>query len=118
MKNRFDLENELMDCWKVTDDINMVTKHFVDSPKWEGMSGELSDAMMNKYFAVAELYELKFQKLFDTFVECIQELEPHAKRPSPLDKAEFDWSTRTTNTSGLNSATPADWDAIRARAGL
>ena len=50
-KNRFDLENEIMDCWKVTDEINMVTKHFVDSPKWTDMSGELSDAMMNKYLA-------------------------------------------------------------------
>ena len=47
-KDRFDLEQEIMDCWKVTDDINMVTKHFIDSPQWKGMSGELADAMMNK----------------------------------------------------------------------
>ena len=60
----FDLEQELMDCWKVTDDVKMVTKHFVDDP---GMSPELADALMNKYFAVQELYELKFDKLWNTF---------------------------------------------------
>ena len=52
----------------------------------------------------AERYTiLKFHVMWDTysatFVECIQELEPPAKRPSPLDKAEFDWSARTTYTT-------------------
>ena len=128
MKNRFDLENEIMDCWKVTDDINMVTKYFVDSPKWEGMSGELSDAMMNKYFAVAELYELKFQKLFDTFVECIPDLKDSIennlgeyvfseaeRRFITDDAADFSspWDVETPSPQielGLNGVTPEGWD--------
>jgi len=81
-KNRFDLEQEIMDCWKVTEDISMVTKHFIDSPQWKGMSAELADAIMNKYFAIEELYELRFQKLFDTFVDCIPDLNSYIEDDS------------------------------------
>ena len=68
-----DMEQQLQDCWKVTDDIKMVTKHFVDDPKWEGMSAELTDAIMNKYFAIQELYELKFEQLWNTFEKVTKE---------------------------------------------
>ena len=102
-KNRFDLENEIMDCWKVTDEINMVTKHFVDSPKWTDMSGELSDAMMNKYLAISELYELKFQNLFDTFVDCIPDLKDFIEdnlEVSPIPLASS-WMKNFSDDDGL-----------------
>ena len=72
-----------------------------------------ADRLANALIGMKTLYDIKFNVMWDTFGDCVQELEPHAKRPSPLDKAEFDWSTRTTNTNGLSSATPADWDSIR-----
>jgi len=69
----FDLEQELLDCWKVTDDIELVTKHFVDDPEWEGMDPKIQDAIMNKYFAIQELYELKFNKVWNTFETVAKE---------------------------------------------
>ena len=63
----FELEQQILDCWKVTDDIKTVTKWFVDDPEWEGMDPKLCDAIMNKYFAIQELYELKFENLWKTF---------------------------------------------------
>ena len=133
-KNRFDLEQEIMDCWKVTDDINMVTKHFIDSPQWKGMSAELADAIMNKYFAIAELYELKFQNLFDTFVDCIPDLKSSIEDDSGL--TEYVFSDDDDDDSGLteyvfsdddddvedsspqielrlNDVTPAEWNSLR-----
>ena len=58
-----------MQCWHVVDDIDMITKHFVDDPAWAGdhFSAEATDALMNKYFAIKELYEVKFDHLFKTF---------------------------------------------------
>lgn len=98
-----------MDCWKVTDDINMVTKYFIDNPKWEGMSGELSDAMMNKYFAIAELYEIKFQKLFDTFVDCIPDLKDSIE--NNLQVYVFDDEDEDSQMSlRLNDVPPEGWD--------
>ena len=104
MKNRFDLENEIMDCWKVTDDINMVTRHFIDSPQWEGMSGELADALMNKYFAIAQLYELKFMNLFETFGECIPELKDSIEK-NVVDQPQAE--------RRLNDVTPSEWNSLR-----
>lgn len=127
-KNRFDLEQEIMDCWKVTDDINMVTKHFIDSPQWKGMSAELADAIMNKYFAIAELYEVKFQNLFDTFVDCIPDLKSSIEDDSGLteyvfsddDDDDFDppWDVEDSSPQielRLNDVTPAEWDEVTSK---
>jgi len=69
----FDLEQQLLDCWRVTDDIDLITKWFVDDPSWEGMDPKVQDAMMNKYFAIKELYDLKFEQCWQTFEAVCQE---------------------------------------------
>jgi len=76
----FDLEQEIMDCWRVTEDVDMTTRHFVDSPKWEGMDPKLCDALMNKYFGIKELYELKFDKLWNTFEKVCKEYHERGQR--------------------------------------
>jgi len=69
----FDLENDIMNCWNVTEDINTVTEHFYDSEEWKDMDPKLSDALANKYFGIKELYDVKFQKLFKTFEAVCKE---------------------------------------------
>jgi len=69
MSKIFDLEQEIFECWRVTNDIDLVTSWFVEDPKWEGMDPALTDALMNKYFALKELYELRFEKLWSSFEE-------------------------------------------------
>ena len=75
----FDLEQQLLDCWRVTDDIDLVTKHFVDDPAWEGMDPKVSDTIMNKYFAIKELYDLKFQQQWSTFETVCTEYHQYRK---------------------------------------
>lgn len=75
----FDLEQQIMDCWRVTDEIDLVTKHFVDDPEWEGIDAKLSDAIMNKYFAIKELYELKFQQQWHTFEVVCKQYQQYKK---------------------------------------
>ena len=72
--DRFDLEQKIMKCWMVTDDLDEVTKYFVDDPKWLGKDGsaEYQDEIMNKYFGLKELYEVKCQSLWDTFEKLIE----------------------------------------------
>ena len=71
----FDLEQEIMRCWSIIEDIEVVTTHFVDSPQWsnDDFSPQASDALMNKYFGIKELYDVRFQKLFETFEEVCKE---------------------------------------------
>jgi carbonic anhydrase/acetyltransferase-like protein (isoleucine patch superfamily) len=69
-----DLEQHIMDVWRVVDDIKLTTAHFIDEEKWEGMSPQLADALTNKYGAVEELYELKFEALWTIFEKLCGEL--------------------------------------------
>jgi hypothetical protein len=75
----FDLEQEIMKCWNITDDIDLITSHFVDSAEWAGMDPKVCDALMNKYFGLKEVYDLKFQKLWDTFEEHAKEYHGNKK---------------------------------------
>lgn len=64
-KNRFDLEEEIMDCWGVVEDIDLIYhKH-----------GEASDQLANVLLGLMTLYQLKFERLFNTFEDCIQKRE-------------------------------------------
>jgi len=69
----FDLEQQILQFANVTDDIELVTKYFLEDPKWEGMAPELADALMNKYLAIKDLYEIKFENMWHTFEDVCKE---------------------------------------------
>ena len=69
----FELEQEMLQFANVTEDIEMVSRHLTEDPKWQGMSGELCDAILNKYGAIQQLYEIKFQNMWETFEEVCKE---------------------------------------------
>jgi len=66
----FDLEQQIQDCWKVTDDIDLITKHLVEDLD---INGQTADAMVNKYSAIKELYEIKFNQMWKTFEKVCAE---------------------------------------------
>ena len=57
-KDRFDLEQDIMNCWSVCDDLNML----LNSNGYDNDDIE----------AVARLYQRKFEALWSTFEDCIQ----------------------------------------------
>ena len=63
MKNRFDLEQEIMDCWDVVKDIDLVYHAY----------GDTSDELANALLGLKTLYQLKFQSMFDTFGDCVSQ---------------------------------------------
>ena len=64
--DRFDLEQQLLQCWSVVDDLKVVYKQFDHS--------ELSpDEIQNALLGLATIYEMKFQQMFDTFSKLIQQ---------------------------------------------
>jgi hypothetical protein len=77
----FDLEQQILKCWNVTDDIDLITTHFVDSPDWAGdhFSAKACDSLMNKYFGLKEVYDLKFDQMFRTFEEVCKEYHKYRK---------------------------------------
>ena len=78
----FDLEQQMLQFANVTDDIEMVNRHFTEDPKWVSMDGELGDAILNKYGAIQHLYEIKFQKMWETFEQVCKEYHKRGKNES------------------------------------
>lgn len=58
MTDRFQFEQEILECWKVTNDLQM----FID----QGASIEETKVLIN-------YYERKFQKVWDTFEQLIKD---------------------------------------------
>ena len=58
MTDRFDLEQQIMECWKITDDI----------PLLEEQGANTADMT-----SLACVYEFKFMKLWDTFSKMVEE---------------------------------------------
>ena len=63
MTDRFDLEQEIMKCWNVTEDIDNL--YYAQ----ESMS---EDEVQNYLLGLKAIYEVKFNKLWDTFEACIK----------------------------------------------
>ena len=62
-KDRFDLEQEIMECWNVTKDI----QNFYHAQ--ETMN---QDQQQNYLLGLEQIYEVKFNKLWETFEQCIR----------------------------------------------
>lgn len=67
MTDRFDLEQQILDCWHVTDDLDMLLEHTMES---ENLN---RDKISNIILGMKELYQLKFERCFDTFERLIKE---------------------------------------------
>jgi hypothetical protein len=64
--NRFDLEQDIMNCWQVVDDIRTFSKRYMDGAKMS------EDDVANVLIGLEALYQMKFEQLFDTFEQCIK----------------------------------------------
>jgi len=79
----FDLEQQMLDFANVTKDIDLVTRYFLDSAEWnDHISPTASDAIINKYFAIKELYEIKFDSMWETFDQVCKEYHKRGKHES------------------------------------
>ena len=63
--NRFDLEQQIMDCWTVLDQIDTITEGVLEYD-WN------PDQVSNATIGIKEVYQLKFEKLLGTFETLIR----------------------------------------------
>ena len=63
--DRFTLEDQIMQCWGVTEDLDMIYHT-------EALYQD-EDRMMNVLLGMQELYRLRFERLFQTFEHLIHE---------------------------------------------
>ena len=69
MTDRFDFEQQIMNCWRVTDDIDLVATMIGNT----NMEPEDQDKFMNVLIGMKELYNARFDALFSTFENLVSE---------------------------------------------
>ena len=66
MIDRFDLEQDIMKCWNITEDIDLLYRNVMDK--------DLStDDIANALLGMKTLYEMKFNEMFDHFEKLVHE---------------------------------------------
>lgn len=70
-KTRFDLEQQIQECWMVTDDVDHIACLIMDDPSFEGLDPKHADRLSNLLFGVAQVYGMKFERCFKTFEELV-----------------------------------------------
>lgn len=66
MKDRFDLEQNIMKCWNVTDDIDLLYRNVMEKDLTK-------DEIANYLLGLKTIYELRFDETFDLFSRLVQE---------------------------------------------
>ena len=74
--DRFDFEQQIMNCWNVTSDIRTVTEYLLDAP----LEDEREDKIANMLMGIEALYNAKFDKLFLQFEDLVHEHARHLDR--------------------------------------
>lgn len=69
MTDRFDFEQQIMKCWNVTDDMDYIAQYVSNLH----MDAKDQDKVMNMLFGLRDMYDVKFQYMFDTFEKMIKE---------------------------------------------
>ncbi len=74
--DRFDFEQQIMNCWNVTSDIKTVAEYLLDAP----LETDREDKVANMLLGIEALCEAKFDKLFRQFEDLVRENARHLDR--------------------------------------
>lgn len=64
--DRFDLEQNIMRCWNVTEDIDLLFENVMESDM-------TTDDIANALLGMKQLYDMKFEKLWANFEQLIKD---------------------------------------------
>jgi len=67
-RDRFLLEQKIIQCWNVTDDLDTIAEYIADSD----ISPAHQDQLLNMLFGMRTLYNQKFNSMMALFGEMIQ----------------------------------------------
>lgn len=68
MKNRFDFEQQIMSAWSIVDELKLLHEGVLER-------GLTSDQVSNILSGMTDLYQMKFEILFETFESLVRDKE-------------------------------------------
>lgn len=66
MSDRFDLEQEILSCWKITTDVKLLYENVLEKDLTK-------DEIANFLLGLSTIYDMQFDKLFKIFEQLITE---------------------------------------------
>ena len=99
MADRFELEQQILDCWHIVDELKTLSEAVCDN----NLS---TDQTANILMGLEQLYQLKFDKLFQTFEELVHDesFDGHGEQASL-----FDDNMSHQQSNGDETVTTTDW---------
>ena len=82
MKDRFDLEQDLMNFSQITDELDMLHEQLLDGPK-----PMTEDEISNYIFALQHMCKLRYDRVWDTFCQAF-ELDDYIPARKDLDSLD------------------------------
>ena len=94
MPKMYDLERPIMDCWNIINDLETVFKQVGD-----GESMPTEDELMNALMGMRQLYDWKFEQLFNLYEEVMRENRPEYIRPYTHEETQRSKEREAANAS-------------------
>lgn len=91
MSTQFDLEQQIIQCWNIIDDIKVVYTTHLD-----GDRPLTEDELANIFIGMEYLYNIKFNNLFSTFEKFLKEIH----ESKVCDNSEVLRQTESVTISG------------------
>lgn len=63
MSDRFDLEQNIMQCWNVCDDIQLLLDMYDNMDE---------DQKLNYLIGLKQMYQMKFERTWNNFEDCVR----------------------------------------------
>lgn len=103
MSNIFDLEQQIMTCWNVVDDIDTLYEYVGDNEFFTGMDAKHTDEILNLLLGMKSMYDVKFNKLFNKFEETTKDFHTRGREIERLTNENFRLKLdKAEEVSGLN----------------
>jgi len=67
MSDRFDLEQQILKCWNITEEIQLLNEQVLENDELT------KDQISNYLLGLHTIYEMKFDKLFTQFENMVKE---------------------------------------------
>lgn len=84
--NQFDFEQQIMECWRVTNDLETVSEYVMET---DSKAPEYKDTVANMLLGLEALYNSKFDKLFRMFEEQNKERYKLLRQLEALNKGDL-----------------------------
>lgn len=100
MSDQFDLEQDIMSCWNVTTDLDVLLEELMENPEFN------SDKASNFVLGLTTIYQAKFEKLFRTFEEFVKD---HYQQRRDLEAMSREVASLSRKVASLND----ELDAVK-----